>query len=134
MRPMSLRTLNWYNDDRGITPSFIVDTLGHLPNLKRIDVTETFRGPFIDALMHKSNDYNSSPAALSSVVFPRLHTLELRHGLRAEVIQVLQDCLIERRERNAPIKVLTVRPNIDVVNSKGLTLLRELVVDLKINY
>jgi len=56
IRPMSLRGLNWYNSDHGITPSLVVDTFGHLPNLERIYVEETFRGPFIDALIHKSDD------------------------------------------------------------------------------
>ena len=132
IRPMSLRGLNWYNSDHGITPSLVVDTFGHLPNLERIYVEETFRGPFIDALIHKPDDYNSSPAAWSYVAFPQLQKLELSgRRIEGEEIRALQDCLIERCERNAPIQALTIQPGVDVAK-EDVALLREIVVDFKV--
>jgi len=86
----------------------------------------------IDALIHKPDDYNSSPAAWSYVTFPQLQKLEISgRRIEGEEIRALQDCLIERCERNAPIQALTIQPGVDVAK-EDVALLREIVVDFKV--
>jgi len=127
----SLRTLVWYSYGF-VASDIMVDAFGRLPNLERISLSVINRIPFINALMHKPFDYNSSPAAWDSAILPRLHTLVFGgHPLRSkDEVRVLQDCLIERCERNAPLQKLIVKMGWNM-RDNDIALLREIVVDLE---
>ena len=131
VRSTSLRALAWSNIGPGINTRLIVDISGRLPNLERIRLKGIRSSPFVDALMHKPSDYNSSPAAWGSVTFPRLYMLEFPQELKVEEIRLLQDCLIERCERNAPLQQLIIELHTDV-GDRDVTLLREIVADLQL--
>ena len=129
----SLRTLIW--SSHGVIASDImVDAFGCLPNIERISLSVDNRLPFINALMHKSSEYNSSPAACGPVILPRLHTL----AFEGEALypgtedRALQSCLVERRERKAPLQKLIIPKPCWIMSNEDEALLREVVVNLEI--
>jgi len=129
----TLRTLVWYSYGF-VASDIMVDAFGRLPNLERISLSVINRIPFINTLMHKPFDYNSSLAASDFVILPCLHTLVFGgHPLRSrDEVRILQDCLIERCERNAPLQKLIVKlPMGWNMRDSDIALLREIVVDLE---
>ena len=128
----SLRTLVWWSSGF-VASNIIADAFGRLPNLERVGLAVAERTQFINALMHKPSNYNSSLDAWGSVILPRLRTLAfgdypLRSG---HEVWALQDCLIERCERNAPLQKLIAKLGWDM-NDEDEALLREIVVDLEV--
>ena len=121
--------------DDNINSQTWVKTFGKLPLLERVCMQSTSPRPFLEALVHKTKAAEKSEAAYRDVSFPKLRYIHLEYAKffsrqRAELIDTLLDCLMERYERNAEVQVLRLDKCYDISSNNKVERLKEVVVDV----
>ena len=132
--PKSVRTLEWHTHlscGTGISSDLIIQTFEALPNLQKVCLSRDITGHFLSTLMRKPDGFERSQVAWDINTFPSLHTLMLEQFCTSTDIEALQECLMERCERNAPIQNLTISLEAEVAES-DVKILQELVVKLEV--
>ena len=112
-----------------------VKTFGKLPLLERVCVQNYATHSFLEALVYKKKAAEKSKIAYHNVSFPKLRFIHLDgtdfDGTISGSISVdmLLDCLMERYERNAEVRVLRL-DDCYYISSDDVERLEEIVVDV----
>ena len=112
-----------------------VKTFGKLPLLKRVSVHGSAPYSFLEALVYKAEAAEKSKTAYRKVSFPKLRHIELEGteffatGPRSISVDMLLDCLMERCERKAEVRMLHL-DNCYYISSDEVERLNEIVVDV----
>jgi len=112
-----------------------VKTFGKLPLLKRVCVQNSASHSFFEALVYKTKAAEKSNTAICNVSFPKLRHIDLEGinffggDLKSTSVDMLLDCLMERRERNAEVQELRLE-RCYYISSDDVERLKEIVVDV----
>jgi F-box-like len=117
--------------DHNIDSQTWVKTFGKLPLLKQVQLHGFALNSFLEALVYKTKAAEKSETAYHDVSFPELRRIDLgsTYFFTTEVLERLLDCLMERCERKAEVRVLGL-DNCYRVSSDDVEILKEVVVDV----
>ena len=111
------------------------ECFGNLPQLRNVTVSGKATLAFIRALIHKSRGHNRRPKVYYGVTFPALESLKITEAIFSPdheggfTFEELQDCLMERCNRNAEVRKLTLY-DCFCLYERDVDLIREIVVDV----
>ena len=118
------------NIDVTVEQNFLVATFGNLPQLRNVSITGTGTNNFLLALLHKPDNYNTCASAYYSTSFPALRSIAFSGVIfTPDTASHLEDCLMERWERNAEIRKL-IFSDCSSLYTYDVQRLREIVVNV----
>jgi len=116
--------------DVTVEQNLLVATFGNLPQLRNVSITGTGTSNLLFALLHKPDNYNTCASAYYSTSFPALRSIEFRGVIfTPDTASHLEDCLMERWERNAEIRKL-IFSDCSSLYTYDVQRLREIVVNV----
>jgi len=131
--PLSmLKTLHLSMD---MSKAVLIECFGRLPQLRNVTVSSSATLGFIKALTHKAKGYKRRPKVYYDVTFPALESLEITEAIFSPdheggfFFEELQDCLMDRCNRNAEVRKLTLS-DCFCLYEHDVDLLRDIVVDV----
>ena len=130
-----LSTLKTLHLNIDINKAVLKECFGNLPQLRNVTVFGKATLAFIRALISKSKGHNRRPKAYYGVTFPALESLDIMEAIFSPdheggfPFEELRDCLMERCNRKAEVRKLTLF-DCFCLYKRDVDLLREIVVDV----